>query len=152
MNIKNNVPKEPIGRVTGRISKVFFKTLQKKLSCLEIERSFYPLLLINYYDGELTQQDLANKLMTDKVQIVHIVDYLSEKGYVQRIQNVRDRREYKLHVTEKGYKAMPCIEKTMKDLSEIAFKGLSAEQIENLYVTLYRIMENISCLKEDIQQ
>jgi hypothetical protein len=61
--VKSNIVREPIGRITGRINKVFFKALKKRLSYLGIEHSFFPLLLIGLGNGELTQQDLADKLM-----------------------------------------------------------------------------------------
>ena len=147
---EKKLPREPIGRITGRISKIFFGTLKKRLAYLNIERSFYPLLLINNGNDELTQQDLANELGIDKVQVVRIVDYLSANGYVERIQNPKDRREYKLHITDSGRKAIPDIEKTIGDLSEIAFKGISPEKIDELYSTLYLIRKNILCLKDEI--
>lgn len=140
---KKNIPREPIGRITGKISRMFFGTLQKRLSHLDIERSFYPLLLIDAGEGELTQQELANELLSDKVQIVRIVDYLSENGYVERVQNPKDRREYKLNMTDKGHKAIPDIKNTILELSGITFKGLSKEQINELYSMLNLIETNL---------
>jgi len=145
-----NIPREPIGRVTGRISKIFFGTLQKRLSNLEISRSFYPLLLIHFNDGELTQQNLADELQIDKVQVVHIIDYLSENGYVKRIQNSKDRREYKLYITDKGRENIPIIRKTIDELMEIAFKDIPSDKIDELYATLYIVKRNLICLKKEI--
>ena len=133
---KKNLPREPLGRITGRISRMFFGTLQKRLSHLDIQRSFYPLLLIDAGEGKLTQQELANELLSDKVQIVRIVDYLSTNGYVERVQNQKDRREYNLTITDKGRKAIPDIKDTIQELSRIAYNGLSPKQIKELYSML----------------
>lgn len=149
--IDKNIPREPIGRVTGRICKIFFGTLQKRLSNLEISRSFYPLLLIHFNDGELTQQNLADELQIDKVQVVHIIDYLSANGYVKRVQNPKDRREYKLFVTDKGRENIPRIKKTTDELMEIAFKDIPSAKIEELYETLYMVKRNLICLKKEIE-
>ncbi|OJU46573.1 MAG: hypothetical protein BGN96_06395 [Bacteroidales bacterium 45-6] len=151
---KNNRPilREPLGRITDRIGRMFFGSLQKRLLHLDIERSFYPLLLIDAGEGELTQQDLAQKLASDKVQVVRIVDYLSVNGYVERVQNPKDRREYKLHVTEKGRAAVPEIKAVIKELSELAFEGLPPEKIDELYSTLDLIETNLVCLKTDLEQ
>jgi MarR family transcriptional regulator, transcriptional regulator for hemolysin len=148
----NTILREPLGRITGKISRVFFGALQKRLSHLDIERSFYPLLLIDDGEGELTQQDLSSKLFSDKVQVVRIVDYLSANGYVERVQNPKDRREYKLHVTDKGRAAVPEIKAVVKELSEIAFKGLSPEKIDELYSTFDLIETNLVCLKNELEQ
>lgn len=140
---KKNLPKEPLGRITGRISRMFFGTLQKRLSHLDIQRSFYPLLLIDAGEGKLTQQDLANELLSDKVQIVRIVDYLSTNGYVERVQNPKDRREYNLTITDKGREAIPDIKDTIQELSGIAYNGLSPKQIKELYSMLSLIETNL---------
>lgn len=140
---KKNLPKEPLGRITGRISRMFFGTLQKRLSHLDIQRSFYPLLLIDAGEGKLTQQDLANELLSDKVQIVRIVDYLSTNGYVERVQNPKDRREYNLTITDKGREAIPDIKDTIQELSGIAYNGLSPKQINELYSMLSLIETNL---------
>ncbi len=144
--------KEPLGRITGRINRVFFGTLQKKLSHLDIDRSFYPLLIIASRDGELTQKDLAEELSSDKVQIVRIINYLSENGYVERVQNEKDRRKYKLHLTEKGRKAIPDIQKTTDELSNIAFKDMPEENVEQLYRMLNTIENNLLCLKNEVEE
>ena len=81
----DNPIKEPIGRRLDKIGKLFLAKLQTNLTHLDIERSFYPLLLIEAGNG-LTQQNLAQKLNCDKVQVVRIIDYLSSNGYVQRVQ------------------------------------------------------------------
>ncbi len=140
---KKNLPREPLGRITGRISRMFFGTLQKRLSHLDIQRSFYPLLLIDAGEGKLTQQELANELLSDKVQIVRIVDYLSTNGYVERVQNQKDRREYNLTITDKGRKAIPDIKDTIQELSGIAYNGLSPKQIKELYYMLSLIETNL---------
>jgi len=122
---------------------MFFGTLQKRLSHLDIQRSFYPLLLIDAGEGKLTQQELANELLSDKVQIVRIVDYLSTNGYVERVQNQKDRREYNLTITDKGRKAIPDIKDTIQELSGIAYNGLSPKQIKELYSMLSLIETNL---------
>ncbi|MBP1615085.1 MAG: regulatory protein MarR [Bacteroidetes bacterium] len=142
--MKENLIREPIGRVMGRIGRKFLGNLQKDLSHLDIERSFYPLLLIEIGEGKLSQQELAIKLSSDKVQVVRIIDYLSINGYVERTQNPEDRRKYELTITDKARRAIPDIKKTIQELSRVAFEGLSQEQINELYSVLEVIEKNLS--------
>ena len=44
--------REPIGRIMAGISRMFLSNLQKNLSELDIERSFYPLLLDRSCGGD----------------------------------------------------------------------------------------------------
>jgi len=138
----DNKLREPVERIMGKISRIFQATIQEKLAKLDIDRSFYPLLLIEAGNG-ITQQELSKKLSCDKVQVVRIIDYLSSHGYVERIQNKTDRRKYELTITQKAKQILPEIKKTILETSSMSLKGLSVKQINELYRTLSIIESNL---------
>lgn len=146
---KNTQLKEPLGRIVGRINRTFLSTLQKRLAHLGIDRSFYAILLIDAANGMMNQTELAEKLSSDKVQIVRIVDYLVANGYVIRKQNPKDRREYKLCVTERGRDAVPEIRQVLQGLSDTVFQGMSENQVDGLYFILGLIEKNLLSLKNE---
>ena len=129
-----------------KIGRMFQVMLQDDLKHLDIDRSFYPLLLIESGNG-ITQQELADKLLCDKVQVVRIVDYLSSNGYVERIQNPTDKRKYELTITEKARLALPEIKKTLDKVTNIAVKSLSEDQVHELRKMLIIIESNLSSYK-----
>ena len=133
--IQKNILKEPVGRIMAKIGKLYQANLRAELSHLDIDRSFYPLLLIESQNG-MTQQELADELSCDKVQVVRIIDYLSKHDYVQRVQNQTDKRKYELTITEKASLLIPEIRKVIDNTSAIAFKGLTEKQIKELYNVL----------------
>jgi MarR family transcriptional regulator for hemolysin len=141
---KEGVIKEPVGRVMGRISRLLLARLQHELRHLDIDRSFYPLLLIEAGKGELTQKDLARQLSIDKVQVVRIIDYLSMNGYVERVQDVNDRRKYKLVVTEKAAQFLPDIKNAMKETNSMALRNIADPKTEELNELLKIIDNNLS--------
>lgn len=134
--------KEPVGRLMDKIGRMFQIMLQADLKHLDIDRSFYPLLLIEEGNG-LTQQELARKLLCDKVQVVRIIDYLSANGYVERVQNKTDRRKYELVVTEKAKQVIPDIKEAIVRTSTTTFDGLTVNQIDDLYTVLNKIENNL---------
>ena len=134
-NVQNDILKEPVGRIMAKIGKLYQSNLRTELSHLDIDRSFYPLLLIESRNG-MTQQELAHELSCDKVQVVRIIDYLSKHGYVQRVQNLTDKRKYELTITENARLLIPEIRKVIDKTSAIAFKGLSEKQVNELYSIL----------------
>ena len=140
--VSYNFMKEPVERIMGKISKMSQDTLRKILINLDIDRSFYPLILIEAGNG-ITQQELAHELSCDKVQVVRIIDYLSLNGYVERIQNKTDKRKYELVITEKAKKVIPDIKKAFYELSAISLKGLSENQRNDLYAMLVTIESNL---------
>ena len=133
---------EPIGRKMNKIGKMYQAKLQKDLKHMDIDRSFYPLLLIEEGKG-LTQQELARKLLCDKVQVVRIIDYLSSNGYVERVQSKTDKRKYELVITEKARKVIPNIKEAIVRTTNATFEGLTTNQIDNLNTLLHKIEYNL---------
>jgi len=144
-NVSKANMKEPVERIMGKISKISQDIVQGNLSHLDIDRSFYPLLLIDAGNG-ITQQELASELSCDKVQVVRIIDYLSSNGYVDRIPNKTDKRKYELSVTDKARKLIPDIKKAFDELSAITLKGLTIKQKNELYTLLTIIASNLITL------
>jgi len=143
MKMESNVIiNEPVERIMGKISKMSQDNLRSILSHLDIDRSFYPLLLIESGNG-ITQQELSRELSCDKVQVVRIIDYLSSNGYVERIPNKTDKRKYELVITEKAVKVIPEIKKAFHELSLVSLKGLSEHQKSELYNMLVKIESNL---------
>jgi MarR family transcriptional regulator for hemolysin len=138
-----NIVKEPIGRIMGNISRLFLTSLQQQLLHLDIERSYYPLLLIESGQGKLNQQELATLLSCDKVQVVRIINYLSSNGYVERSQGSKDRRKSYIIITGKAEKFLPDIKKAIQGTSATALKDLSEDNVDMLYSFLKIIEKNL---------
>jgi DNA-binding MarR family transcriptional regulator len=138
---------EPVGHIANNIHRMFLTILNIYLAHIDIDRFYYPILLIDASNGDLTQQELAGKLGCDKVQVVRIVDYLTEKGYVIRVKNTRDRRKYGLEITEKAKYCIPDIEKAIQKANALVLNNLSGKKIDDLYSTLKIIEKNLSSFK-----
>jgi len=138
------INEQPLGRLLSMLGKGYLNLLRFRLQHLDIDRNYYALVLIERQDGIISQQELAVLLDSDKVSIVRIVDYLSEKGYVKRMRKTDDKRKHSLLLTEKGKLAIPEIKKSFSELNEIVLNGLENNQISDLTVTIGRIKQNIT--------
>jgi DNA-binding MarR family transcriptional regulator len=139
---------QPLGRMLSGLAKGYLHLLRSKLQHLDIDRNYLALVLVENNDGSITQQELAVLLDTDKVSIVRVIDYLSEKGYIQRIPNTEDRRKHSLVLTKKAKLALPEIKQSFTETNEIALKGLNNSQVSELEQTIKKIKSNI---KENIK-
>ena len=139
---------QPLGRILSGLAKGYLHLLRAKLQHLDIDRNYHALVLIEGNNGSITQQELAVLLDTDKVSIVRVIDYLSDKGYVQRIRKTEDRRKHSLVLTNKAKLALPEIKQSFDEINEIALKGLSNLQVSEFAETIRTIKTNI---KENIQ-
>ncbi len=135
---------QPIGRILSHTGRSFLQLLNEKLNYLDIERSYYALILIDLGHGELTQTELACQLETDKVSIVRIVDYLAAKGYVKRVKSAVDGRKYCLTLTGKAKKILPGIKKSMEEVTAVAYNGLTELQQTEFISILGIIKDNLS--------
>jgi MarR family transcriptional regulator, transcriptional regulator for hemolysin len=135
---------QPIGRLFSSLGKGYLSLLRTKLQHLDIDRNYFALVLIESYNGEISQQELAILLETDKVSIVRIVDYLSEKGFVKRVRKMNDRRKCNLVLTEKAKAAIPEIKKSFTEMNETALFGFSSKQSEELAQFLVKIDNNLT--------
>lgn len=114
----------PLWLQLSKVSKKYMDVLSARLKHIGIQRHFYLVSAIGEGEGKLNQQDLANLLEIDKVTMVGILDYLSEKGFVERKANPSDRRKHRIVLTAKARAALPEIRRTIARLNRQALSGL----------------------------
>jgi DNA-binding MarR family transcriptional regulator len=134
---------QPFGRFLSGIGRSMLSILAERLNGLDIDRNFYALILIDEGNGKLTQQELADLLETDKVSVVRIIDYLSEKGYVIRQRTLSDKRKHGLTLTQKAQNELPQIKQVISEVIQLAFKGVTKKKQDELYQTLHIIKNNL---------
>ncbi len=60
------------------------------------------LCLCQHYKGRNDPSTLAKEMVLSPSRMTRILDSLSQKGYIERIQSEEDRRSVTVHVTAKG--------------------------------------------------
>jgi len=121
-----------VGRMFSFLTKQYIGFLTKRMEKTPIERYYYPLYLIGRNSGTISQQQLANLILTDKVSMCRMIDSLAEEGLVERKVNPGDRRQHLLHITEKGLPWVGEIEKALQETDEL-FLNLLPEEERSLF-------------------
>lgn len=134
---------EPISRKLLVLGRAYLNVLSAQMEHLDINRFYYALTVICFYDGELTQKALAEKLGKDKSVIVNVIDTLTEKGFVYREINPADRRQHLLRVTEKAKKAVPQIIEAFEIMNSSAAHDISVHDMEIFENVLHKIKNNL---------
>lgn len=70
-----------------------------------------------------------------------------EKGFIERLKNPDDKREYLLKLTERGKEVKPIIVQKLTNWTDILTEGLSQEEIDERYSNLEIMSQN--ALKEN---
>lgn len=117
-----------LGRMFGFLTKQYIGHLTRRMENTPIERYYYPLFIIGKHSGSITQQQLADQLLIDKVNMVRILDVLCTDGYIERRVNPTDRRQHLLYVTEKGLPWVDEIELGLKETDDLFLSMLDEEQ------------------------
>lgn len=134
---------EPISRKLMFLGRAYLSVLGNQMDHLDINRFYYALTVIYFYDGELTQKALSEKLSKDKSIIVKVIDSLTEKGFVYREINAADRRQHLLKVTDKAKKAVPQIMQAFERMNKLAATNISANDMETFERVLLKMKNNI---------
>ncbi len=90
-------------------------------------------------DGPQSQTALCKPTHIDRTTMVAFVDYLEEKGLVERVRDPRDRRAYQVSLTAAGDEAVDQIRSAHETAEASLLEPLSAEEREALRSLLRRL-------------
>lgn len=141
-----SVCERPIGKAMAIITKSYWGALSKKLEHLGVDRHFSALVAINNASEKCTQQYLSDTLKVDKVGMVRIMDYLMDKGMITRVVNPNDRREHLIQLTPKAKKVMPAVHEGIKEMNNIALRGLTKKEVEQFKEFVEKVEVNLGKL------
>lgn len=133
----------PLGRVFGDLAREYVGIFNLRLDHLPINRYYYAVIVIDKYEGNLSQTTLGDELYLDKASVVRMLDYLEEAGCITRDQNPSDRRAHILTLTDKARKMIPEIKTAIKDSNGICMKKFKEKSIAEFEVGLNQVMENL---------
>ena len=89
--------------------------------------------------GGLSQQELSARLGIHPSRLVGILDALEEQRLVERKPNADDRRQYALHLTEKGRGMLGEMGRIGREHTESLCASLTAAEREHLGELLQKI-------------
>jgi len=133
----------PLGKDFSFLTKFYIGIVSQKLADLEIERYYYALVVIHESENAICQKELAEEIGADNVTMVRIVDYLSDRGLIRRIQNKDDRRYHHLVLTEKALGVLPKIKAAFEEANAICFSGFRKNEKEEFQRLLSKMGDNL---------
>ena len=137
-----------IGRKLGTLGKLYHSVLVKELKHLGIERHFSILVLLDRIGSKCSQKFIADTMHIDKAMMVGVLDNLVEKGFIRRVKNPSDRREYWIQLTGKGKRCMPEIKATVCKINDLVMKEISSYEVNRIQEYLRIMYENVISIQE----
>lgn len=99
-----------------------------------------------------TQARLAEILDVSPITLTRQLDTLQREGLVERRPDPRDRRAYRLYLTDKAGPALDSLRELGAQTRAAALAGLSEAEQEQLVAMLLRVRENLTGLQSNHQQ
>ena len=137
-------PGTSIGYWSAIVAQQYYTLLLQRLRKHDIDRGFHALLAIADSEGRLSQQELAKLLHMEKVPMFRIIDKLSEKGLVQRVDCPNDRRKHHIRLLPKARPLVKEIRKAYAELNDLAFEGLNKDQRQEFIEHLNGMLQRLS--------
>ncbi|MBE6054371.1 MAG: MarR family transcriptional regulator [Clostridium sartagoforme] len=123
---------ENIARYISEIQRMGNTFFLKELSCLGLGYGQFNFLMELYKKDGVRQEDLSMNLRIDKGTTARAVKKLEEEGFIIRIHDHKDKRAYRLFLTEKAIEHRNDIFKVAKSWEENLTKNLTIEEKETI--------------------
>lgn len=123
-----------------RGSHMFF---ERKLDKYDVNMPELMVLLYLTKVPIANQDSVARHYKLDKGSIAKTIAKLEKKGFIHRKQNIRNRRENLVTLTETGSNLIDQMQQLMVEWEEYAFAGIPEEDKEHFVQTLTQIAMNV---------
>jgi MarR family transcriptional regulator, transcriptional regulator for hemolysin len=95
------------------------------------------------HDGELSQAELARKMMIEPPTLVRILDRMEAADLLRRIDDPVDRRRRNLRLTARAEPIWERITECARELRTTAATGLSPAEVDQLMRLLQKVHANL---------
>lgn len=116
-------------------------------SIMESEGLFYgqlPILEVVQEKGSCTQKEIVDSLQVSAPSVNTSVKRLVKKGYLKKQVDENDQRASLVSITPLGKIQTQACRNKFDEMDERVFKGLSAEERENLLTVMQFLIDNVS--------
>lgn len=102
------------------------------------------LKFVSGHPDGVTQKVIENHFQVSHPTVVGIIARMEKNGYLECWMDAEDKRNKMVRLTEKAWPVSRELEQEMDNNERWLLQGLSEQQIDNLYESLYRILENVN--------
>ncbi|MDA8442857.1 MAG: MarR family transcriptional regulator [Peptococcaceae bacterium] len=102
--------------------------LGRELRSYSLGSGQYPFLLALYKNDGISQEELSDYLKIDKATTAKAIKKLADEGFVTRRTDNRDKRAYKLCLTDKALLLKPAMHAVASSWEQLLYTGLTAQE------------------------
>jgi DNA-binding MarR family transcriptional regulator len=130
----------PFGALLHRLGQRLHEELERGLEPLHFSPQCYFVLFNLSRHGPRSQLSLGGCAAINRTTMVSLIDRLEELGLVQRRRDLKDRRAYIIHLTEKGAATLQRAMVLHREAEARCLQPLSSKEQELLRDLLARLL------------
>lgn len=131
------------GFILNRTALAMKNEFEKNLKDLDITAVQFGILKRLWEEDSLSQKEIAKRAFKTTAEIKHIIDKLEKKGFITRQSSLKDKREYKICLTQKGRDTENLSMEIVKKTMEQALVDVSKEEVDSLMFICNKIFANL---------
>ena len=135
------------GFLLSDVSRLMRTAYDRRVRQLGLTRSQWWVLNQLFRNPGVNQSELAEILEVEKPTLGRLLDRMEAKGWVRREHDEKDRRAWRVHLTDAAEPVMRELRKIAADLRRDALAGLSAAERDQFVDTLLAIRANLGKMK-----
>jgi MarR family transcriptional regulator for hemolysin len=132
------------GFLLNDVARLLRNAYDRRVRSLGLTRSQWWVLNQLFRNPGLNQSELAEILEIERPTLGRLLDRLEAKGWVRREHDARDRRAWRVHLTDAVEPTLRTLRKVAAELMRDALAGLSAGERERFVDTLLAIKANLA--------
>lgn len=134
------------GYLLNDVTLLFRKHFDRRAVKFGLTRAQWRATKMLYHREGLRQTELAESLDMEPIAVGRVIDRLQAAGFVERRPDPRDRRAWRLYITEQARVIVSDMELIARDLRKDATVGVEYDELRQALGVLNRIKENLQAL------
>jgi MarR family transcriptional regulator, transcriptional regulator for hemolysin len=131
------------GFLLNDVARLMRTAYDRRIRKLGLTRAQWWVLTHLFRGDGVSQTELADILEIEKPTLGRLLDRLEAKKWIRREHDARDRRIWRVHLTEEVEPALRTMRAIAAQLRRDALAGLSAEERERFVDTLLTLKANL---------
>ena len=131
------------GLLLNDVARLLRTVYDRRIRELGLTRAQWWVLTHVFRSNGMTQTELAEVLEIEKPTLGRLLDRLEAKGWVRRAHDARDRRIWRVQLTDEAEPALRTLRTLAAELRREALAGLSAAERERFVDSLLAIKSNL---------
>jgi len=140
---------DTLGFLVHDVARMLRTLIDQRVEKYNITRAKWQALGVLDVNEGITQTELAQALELERSTIGRLVDRLEERGFVTRQPDPKDRRVFRIYISDTARPLLEELEDVAEEVRSIALTGLTDTQANELKRMLTTVKKNLQDKAED---